>query len=91
VAYILGYLPAFSFRVSGLLISFIIKVEGVHTLSRLSESPSCWYLRVTLTPERPSYHSSIVHLLHWHPAHPSQIQAHTKADIAEFKLAARFS
>ena len=39
------------------------------TLSRFSESPSssCWYLRVTLTPERPSYNSCIVHLLH--PAH----------------------
>ena len=56
-----------------------IGVEGVPTLSGLSESPSCWYLRVTLTPERPSYNSCIVHLLH--PAH--QIQAHTKADIAE--------
>ena len=34
------------------------------TLSRFSESPSCWHLRVTLTPERPSYNSCIVHLLH---------------------------
>ena len=32
-----------------------------------------------LTPERPSYYSCIVHLLH--PARP--IQAHTKANIAE--------
>ena len=49
-------------------------VEGVPTLSRFSESPSCWYLRVTLTPERPSYNSCIVtvHLLPVHPAHPSQ-------------------
>ena len=38
-----------------------------------SESSSCWHLRVTLTPERPSYHSCFVHLLH--PAH--QIQAYT--------------
>ena len=46
----------------------------VPTLSRFSESPSCWYLRVTLTPERPSYNSCIVtvHLLPVHPAHPSQ-------------------
>ena len=36
--------------------------------------PSCWHLRVILTPERLSYYSCIVHLLH--PAH--QIQAHTK-------------
>lgn len=33
-----------------------------------------------MTPERPSYHSCFVHLLH--PAH--QIQAHTKVDIAEW-------
>ena len=48
-----------------------IGVEGVPTLSRFSESPSCWYLRVrvTLTPERPSYNSCIVHLLPVHPAH----------------------
>ena len=46
---------------------YSIGVEGVPTLSRFSESPSCWYLRVTLTPERPSYNSCIVHLLH--PAH----------------------
>ena len=64
-----------------------IGVEGVPTLSGFSESPgpSChgWYLRVTLTPEpeRPSYNSCIVH---WHLLHPAhQIQAHTKADIAE--------
>ena len=31
-----------------------IGVEGVPTLSRFSESSSCWHLRVTLTPERPS-------------------------------------
>ncbi len=43
------------------------RVEGVPTLSRFSESSSCWHLRVTLTPERPSCHSCIVHLLH--PAH----------------------
>ena len=49
------------------LIRVRVGVEGVPTLSRFSESPSCWYLRVTLTPERPSYNSCIVHLLH--PAH----------------------
>ena len=40
---------------------------GVPTLSRFSESSSCWHLRVTLTPERPSYNSCTMHLLH--PAH----------------------
>ena len=74
-----------------------VEGPGVPILSRLSESPSCWHLRVfsvSLTPERPAgpttsstsssgYHhdSCIVHFLH--PAH--QIQAHTstKADIAK--------
>ena len=53
----------------------------VPTLSRFSESPSCWHLRVTLSGGY--YHSCIVHLLHPGPAHHDQIHAHTKADIAE--------
>ena len=35
-----------------------IEVEGIPTLSLFSESPSCWHLRVTLTPERPSYYGA---------------------------------
>ncbi len=67
----------------------IIRVEGVPTLSRssFSESPPCWHLRVTLTPEGPSYHSCIVHLLQCTQLRVirlSQIQAHTKAYIAEW-------
>ena len=84
-----------------LYIDLKVTVEGfgVPILSRhgLSESPSCWHLRVrvTLTPERPTSTSSsgypgrehhdscIVHFKFLHPAH--QIQAHTstKADIAK--------
>ena len=42
-------------------------IQPARTAGGPSESSSCWHLRVTLTPERPSYHSCIVHLLH--PAH----------------------
>ena len=55
----------------GMVGSFRDEVESraLHNDSPLqsSESSSCWHLRVTLTPERPSYNSCIVHLLH--PAH----------------------
>ena len=56
-------------RILSLLISFIqlMSVPGLrgsHTLTfcnRNRGGSSCWHLRVTLTPERPSYHC-IVHL-----------------------------
>ena len=35
-----------------------VEGPGVPILSRLSESPTCWHLRVTLTPERPTTSSS---------------------------------
>ena len=46
------------FQLQVCIIDLKVTVEGVPMLSRLSESPSCWHLRVTLTPEslRPSYH-----------------------------------
>ena len=67
--YLYGHVSLyFLFQLQVCIIDLKVTVEGVPILSRLGESPSCWHLRVTLTPERPSYNSGcIVHLLH--PAH----------------------
>ena len=46
------------FQLQVCIIDLKVTVEGVPMLSRLSESPSCWHLRVTLTPERPTTTSS---------------------------------
>jgi len=45
-----------------------IGVEGVPHSHVSVRVLSCWYLRVTLTPERPSY-NSIVHSGLLYPAH----------------------
>ena len=70
------YIVNYSDKIAGTRLKYLLVHRDSDSRSSFSESliPSCWYLRVTLTPERPSYNSCIVtvHLLPVHPAHPSQ-------------------